>query len=213
MSELGVFIKDGGGSKRRAPFDTTGGLVVTPTSYPACDDKEVVAIYREYLKESGGSSDMRADGSSTPVEFSVSAHPDYDIYVSTVSFLISDAGAVLNEFGNLPALTNGCDFFYSSAAGEVTIAEGLKTHFEFIRLCAGQPSFGNGASAFKANNMSGISEGYMPVFSFSVFGMPWGARLQAGSVQSLVLRINDDVSTLDAFDAIAYGFTRKRGFE
>lgn len=25
--------------------------------------------------------------------------------------------------------------------------------------------------------------------------------------------LQDDVSTLDAFDAIAYGFTRKRGFE
>ncbi|NBT49980.1 MAG: hypothetical protein EBT12_00230 [Marivivens sp.] len=207
---LDVRIVDGAGGRGKGALDLGGGLTVTMNPYPAHSDVDITKIYRENLKNSAGSEDMRVDGSTTPVEFSVSADPEVDIFITTVSFLISDAGATLKDFGALAELTNGCDFYYSNSQGEVNIATGLKTNFSLIRLCSGLPSFGDGANAFRGANVTGTAEAFFPIFSFQTFGLPFGVRLAAGSVQKIGFRVNDDLSTgLEAFDAICYGFERK----
>lgn len=206
---LDVRIADGAGGRGKGALDIGGGLTVTMNPYPAHSDQDITTIYRENLKNSAGASDMRVDGSVTPVEFSVSADSEVDIFITTVSFLISDAGAELNEFGALTELTNGCDFYYSNSEGEVNIATGLKTNFSIIRLCSGIPSFGDASSAFRAANVTGISEAFLPIFSFQTFGLPFGIRLAAGSVQKIGFRVNDNLTDLDTFDAICYGFERK----
>jgi hypothetical protein len=40
------------------------------------------------------------------------------------------------------------------------------------------------------------------------FGMPWGIRLPKDSNLRLVLRVKDNTSGVDAFNAIVYGFDR-----
>ena len=96
-----------------------------------------------------------------------------------------------------------------SLKGTVTIHDALQTNFDFIRLCAGNPSFGDAAGAFRADNVSSTSEGYLPILDFrSTFGFKWGLRLKVGSQQKLILRVNDNVTGVDQFDCIAYGFTR-----
>ena len=38
-----------------------------------------------------------------------------------------------------------------------------------------------------------------------LFGMPYGIRLRKGTTDKLVFKVQDDLSTLVVFDAIAYG--------
>jgi len=82
----------------------------------------------------------------------------------------------------------------------------LKSNFDFVRLAGGKPSFGDGAGAFRAGNMFGTSEGYLPCVDFDeIFNLQWGLRLRKGTNDRIVLRVRDDVTGIDAFNAQCYG--------
>lgn len=205
-----VFLVSATGTGSGAKVNGFGEIICSQLPFPARLDSDVTSIYREYLKSADDSEDMKVDGSSSSVDFYIEAENDHDIYINNISFLISDASAALNEFGNIGELTNGCKLSYDDLSGENVIAESLKINFDFVRLCAGDPAYGDGATAFRANNVVGTSEAYFPTLKVAdVFGMPFGIRIRAGSTQRLTLTVNDDVSGVDAFNVIAYGFKRK----
>lgn len=152
---------------------------------------------------------MLVDGSVTPVDFFVEAPQDQDLYVTRISFIVVDQNMSLNNFGNIPALTNGVRLFYIDELGEVDIADALQTNFDIVRLCSGLPSFGDGTTAFIANNVDFISEGIIPILDLKdTFGFRWGLEFRNGSTQKLILRIQDDITGIDAMNVIVYGFLR-----
>lgn len=208
---IDIKIEDGHGAGYKAKFDPDGAVhtVVHPHP-PERIDANPILPTREFLTLGGDGSttSMLVNGATTSQEFTLEADPLRSTYISTLSFLIIDAGAALQEFGNLAALSNGCDLEWSTSdLGTTTIGSGLTTNFSLVRLCGGQPAFGNTTGAFIASNVSGNSEGVFPVLSFEkVFGIRYGLRLRAGSNDKIIFRINDDVSTMDAFNVIAYGF-------
>lgn len=203
-------IEDGSGNGNLAKVSNEGFLFTQEAPFPPSGEETKITIYREFLtlNNDGTTNDMRVNGSTTSQYFWVNAEPNFDIYITTLSFLISDAGAELDEFGNLPSLTNGCRLFYEDNNGEINVGTDLVSNFEFIRLCQGNPSFGNAGDAFRARNIVGNSEGYIPVFDFRNFGFRWGLKLKAGTNNRLVMEINDNVSSIDGFNATAYGFRR-----
>lgn len=206
-------IEDGSGKGYVAKVSPEGFLYTQEAPYPPASEETKLTIYREFLtlNNDGTSTDMRVNGSVTPQEFYIQGEPNFDVYITTVSFVISGPGAALNEFANLAALTNGCRFYYEDQNGEITIGDPLNSNFDFVRLCQGNPAFGGGASAFLANNVVGTSEAFIPVFDFRNFGFKWGLKLRAGSLDRLVLRVRDNLTpsaNLTGFNAIAYGFRR-----
>lgn len=203
-------IEDGSGNGNFAKVSNEGFLFTQEAPFPPSGEETKITVYREFLtlNNDGTTNDMRVDGSTTSQYFWVNSEPNFDIYITTLSFLISDAGAELDEFGNLGALPNGCRLFYEDNNGEINIGTDLVSNFEFIRLCQGNPAFGNAADAFRARNIVGGSEGYIPVFDFRNFGFRWGLKLKAGTNNRLVMEINDNVSSIDGFNATAYGFRR-----
>lgn len=196
-----------------ANISDENALLIQEQGLPPINPRGRAVVFRQFLTADGtssGSSDMRVNGSSTAVEFWVPANANYDLYISNISFVIADASATLNSFGNITALTNGCDVEYFADGSTTTIGTALKSNFDFVRLCLGNPPFGDGAAAFRANNVQSTSEGYLPVLDFKkVFGFTYGVRLRPGSADKLILRVNDNTSAVDAFNAIAYGFTRQ----
>lgn len=205
-------IRDGLGRGYRAAVEPTSGLLTAQLPAPPFGKENNVRLFRQFLTlegTAGGTSSMLVNGSSTNVDFFIQADPNNDRYVKTLSFVIADAGAAANEFGNLSALSNGCVLKYNDSRGTVTISDTLTTNFQFIRLCRGQPAFGDGAAAFRINNAAGASEGYIPVLDMAyVFGSPLGIRLKAGTKQRITLTVRDNVSALDAFNVNAAGFDR-----
>lgn len=205
-------IRDGR-TERTATVDASGNLHVAASVAPPNGKDQRVRIFRQYLTTDGtasGTSAMDVDGSATNVDYFVKAQPENDLYIASLSFVIADATQTLSEFANTnAALTNGCRLFYSDTRGEVDIHDALKTNFDFIRLCLGNPAFGDAAGAFRADNVSGTSEGYVPVLNMSaVFGLPFGVPLKVGTEQRITMRIRDDCTAADLFDCIAYGFER-----
>ena len=198
----------GSGNHWRINGEGEGNVVVHP--HPPRDEVEHPIPLRQYFTDNGrptGSNNMRVDGSVTPVEFSICADADVDLYVSAAAVVIADAGATLNKFGNLGTLTNGVLFeWVTQEFGTVVIHEGLKTNFDFVRLAGGKPAFGDAASAFRANNVSGTSEAYLPMIDFDeIFGLRWGMRLRRGTTDCLRFTIRDNVAGVDQFDVIGYG--------
>jgi hypothetical protein len=206
MAGKGVII-DGAGSGRCSHISDQFAVVVSDTGCPPLIQQKN-RIFREYLKNSAGSEDMTVDGSTTAVEFYVSANGDDDRYITTLSFVIADANATLNKFGNIAALTNGCQLFYETLEETVTIHDALKSNFDFVRLCLGEPAFALATTAFRAPNVVGTSEGYMPVLDLRRLVPPYGIKLDRGTTQRLVLKVRDDCTGVDGFDCIAYGFDR-----
>lgn len=192
-------------------IDNNGLINTVQQSHPVVDNAVFVKPFRQYFTDDGtssGSSDMRVNGSSIEQEFYIEAVDDKDIFIKTLSFEIADAGATLNDFGNLSALSNGIEFCWTTQSeGTVLIHEGLKTNWDVVRLSGGNPSFGDGTAAFRANNVSGSAEGYIPVLNVSeVFGLPWGFQLRKGTKDKLLFKVRDNLSSgMDTVDVIGYG--------
>ena len=203
-------IIDGHGSGDSLRISPEGAAQVVVHPHPPLVDDLITIPFRQFFTDDGlssGSNDMKVDGSTNNVDFFIAASQTKDVFIKSISIVIADAGATLNEFGNLAALTNGLTFSHvTGKEGETVVADDLKTNFDFVRMSLGSPAFGDGTAAFRANNVSGTSEAYIPVIDFAIlFGMPWGVRLRKGTKDKLVFTVKDDVQTVDDFNIIGFG--------
>ena len=148
-------IVDGTNTKQAAEVDDNNCLKEVGWPEPPLEYTQKLRVFRQHLTDDGlptdgSNQDMTVDGSSNNVDFYIGSSDTSDRFITMISFLIADAGATLNEFGNISALSNGCRLFYTDSAGEVDIADSLTTQFEVIRLCVGDPPFGDAAAAFRS---------------------------------------------------------------
>jgi len=182
-------------------------VVVHP--HPPKNELETSLPYRARFTNDAGSDAMAVDGSVTEQKFSLRAITDRDIYVNSISVRIADGGSPnLNKFGNLSPLTNGVKWQWTSTdLGEVELHDGIKTNLEFVRTGQKTAAIGTGTEAYLADvSGGGTSKAYLPIIDISEqFGKPWGIRLRKGTNDKLTFIVRDDLSTLDAFDAISYG--------
>lgn len=204
-----TLITDGLGTKNQCHVTPQNELLVTTTGCPATTEIDKCEIYRDFLETSAGSSDMKVNGSITNVEFYIQAADGADRYITQLSFEIADAAMTLSKFGNLAALTNGCTLKYQKTGKTVIIHDAIKSNWDLIRLCLGYPAFNDQATgAFIAANIFGSSEGIIPILDFTKLMPIYGLKLERNTNQKLIFTIRDDVSGLDSFNAIAYGFDR-----
>jgi len=204
---LNTVIVDGFGKGNRLKVNGEGEITATLHQHPPKDEAVTSIPFRSFFTTSAGSSDMLVDGSTTNVEFSINADSTKDTYIKSIIVTIVDAGAALNEFGNLTALTNGVLFVWETQdLGTTTLNDGIKTNFEFMRMALGNPAIGGGTTAYLASNVVSTSEAFTPVIDFNLlFGLQYGLRLRAGTNDKISFTIRDNVSTMDQFDALAYG--------
>jgi hypothetical protein len=208
-------LKDGWGTGKKLRISGEGYLHSVVHPHPPKSESDTLLPLREYLTldNDGSTIDMRVDGATSEKIFSINAShhsidpAKRDRYIARLSFVIADAGATLNDFGNIGALANGFEVrWVTDTFGSVTIAESLKTNFDFVRFSGGTPMIGDGTGAFRANNVSGTSEAYLPHIDFDeVFGVQWGFRLRHATNDRIEIVVKDDVTGVDQFDCIAYG--------
>ena len=185
-----------------------GELNVVVHPHPPKEDDTDISPYVSDFLNSSDSNDFRVDGSTTNIDFFVNADPVSDLHIKTISVIIADAGASLNEYGNLTALTNGTQLIWQTQdIGEVYISSAIQTNLDFMRATACNPSFGTGQDAFKADLSGGGADAYLPVYDLSyIFGLQYGVKLRAGTKDKLIFRIRDNLSTgIDEHNAVAYG--------
>ena len=198
-------IADGGGSKTEAFVKDNALLVTNYTSPPLLQQKTKIFVHKLTIDGTkGGVFDMRVDGSGTEVEFYIQAGEN-DRYITSINFVIADEGARLKEFGHITALTNGCALCYQRSGEEVCLSEELKTNWDFIRMSLTQTPI---AELKVQKDVEGKIDAYTPVIDFTKFMPPHGIKLDAGSDQKLIIKVRDNVSGVDSFNAVCYGFER-----
>jgi hypothetical protein len=210
-------ISDGKGSGRKAEVTKEHAVLVSDLKLPPDNTEIPIRPFRQYLTDDGLPNDgvnfdMQVNASAaSPVDYFITSAEDGDRYLDSISIIIADGGAALNEFGAISALSEGVEIFYEDAQlGNVVIADSLKSNFEFLRLCGkGVPGIGATTNSARYSNVEGASEGYVMTLDFSEqFGMPWGIRIPKDSSLRFVVRIKDNTTGVDAFNMIAYGFDR-----
>jgi hypothetical protein len=207
-----VRLADGHGSNKESKINGEGELNVVIHPHPPKDESSITLPFRQFFTDNGtstGSNNMAIDGSSTSVEFYISASQDYDIYIKTISAVIGDGGSPnLNSYGSLSALTNGLEWaYFSQEEGRYILADGLKTNLQFIRAAYTTGDIGTGTDAYLADVSGGVSEkSYLPVMDLSqTYGLPWGLRLRKGTTDKLIFCVRDNLSQLTTHDIIGYG--------
>ena len=205
-------ISDGNGDSYRLKVYEEGEIAITIHQHPVQDEKIVALPFRQYFTTDGsklGSNDMTVDGSTDFVDFYITASPDYDIYIKYITCEIGDGGApALNKFGALTALTNGVAFYWDTTEEPLyELHEGIKTNKEFIRIASDTAGIGTGTEAFLADVSGGGTEkSYLPNMDMEeLYGFNWGLRLRKGTNDRIVYRVQDNLTGLTTFNAIATG--------
>lgn len=200
------------GEERTIKIGEEGDLLATIHPHPPIDETIISLPYRKYFTSFDvfPFKDMAQDGSTTPIDFEVSALEDYDVFIKYIHVEIGDGGTPnLNKFGDLTALTNGVGWYwFTQEEGEYELHEGITTNKEFtIRVGNDSAGFGDGVNAFLADVSGGGSEkSYFPRIDIAEgYGMPWGLRLRKGSTDRIIFRVQDNLSALTTFNIVAQG--------
>lgn len=196
----------GGKALNELSVNADGSLNTYVIPAPPSVDQQALP-FAEYIKLDGtGTTSMVGNGSVTNLDFYIGAK-SYDVYVNTLVFEILDAGATLNNFGALAALTNGLDFYYfNQKNGKYIIETGLKTNYDMITLANFQPAYGTGNGAFLMTDAIGASEAFVGVIDLEdVFGLQWGLKLRANSTDRLGFTVKDNLTGVDFMTVKVYG--------
>jgi hypothetical protein len=188
-----------------------GEVSVVIHQHPPIDEEITALPFRGYFTdgEKAPSSDMNVDGSTNYVDYFIPASTDFDIYIKYITVEIGASGTPnLNKFGSLTALTNGVSFYWDSQKEPLyELHEGIKTNKEFIRIASDTGAIGTGVDAYLADVSGGGTEkSYLPSIDMSeIYGLPWGLRLRRNSLDKIIFRVQDDLTGLSTFNAIATG--------
>lgn len=207
-------------NKNRAIVDQDGSIIVKSVPIPTVSTRDDQFPLARYLTDNGqtsGSIEMNVDASVSSQEFYITSPQNADRYITTMLFSIFDnneASVQLKNFGNINnGLTNGFNVYYETEQGEIAFQQGenIKTNYETIRMCGMYPAFGYSTYGFKLDQVVGQGGtalyGYAPILDVrKAFGFQWGLRLRQGAGQRLIVRINDDLTTVNQFRCYITGF-------
>jgi hypothetical protein len=189
-----------------------GELSVVIHQHPPINEEIYSIPFRQYFTTDGlksGSNDMAVNGATNYVDFYITASSEYDIYIKYITVEIGDGGSPsLNKFGSLNALTNGVAFYWDTQVEPLyELHEGIKTNKEFIRIASDTGAIGTGVDAYLADVSGGGTEkSYLPNMDMKeLYGLNWGLQLRKGTLDKIIFRVQDDLTGLTTFNAIATG--------
>lgn len=150
-----------------------------------------------FLSNTAGSTEINTDGSTTSVDFAIRANTT-NIFIENIVFKIVDASMDFSKFGGIAELPNGCDLIYKTSRGEQLIYSGIKTNADLAQATGDNRSL-------IIDNFKGAENGYLPKLDTDYYGYRYGLKLRAKSIDELILRVNDNLSGINEFNAYAVG--------
>ena len=191
-----------------------GTMGVVYHDHPPVGDSVASLPYRDNFENAADSPFMMVLGSlAAPVDFTVEAVQGFDSYVKTISIEVTDTNPLGRLFGALPRLTNGVEFIHVTQAGGERVLTTFRSNFELIRLGGpSTPSWGSGTSSFLfPNAVAQNADSYLIAIDLAVsLGMTYGLKLEQGTTDKFIFRVQDDLTGLVSFTAIVSGQQVKR---
>ncbi len=198
---------DGTGGKTRARITDDEALqvsVVPPSNAAALTPEQLTRqkYYSAFLVDSADSPDMNIDGSTIPVEFKTKPVAGQAIHIRELRFEFESGKMNLNnvevrrfgDAGGAAGITNGLDAF-TEQGGEVQelFIEPTKRMSDFFRYVDGH-----------TNIVDGVAVGIDLLIWIWTFAED--VTLPEGTLDEIVVRVNDDLTALQKFRVIASGW-------
>lgn len=206
---LKTTIENGLGIEYLAEVTSSHALRVTQTERKASEipPEELTARkqFRDFLRIDGiadASTSMLVDGSTTPMNFSMTSEEGKVKWVTRTRLILNGDNLELNtndfrRYGDAaiaPGLTNGCEFFVGQSGEEISLfASPVVTIGDYMNY---QDDFENLVNAISAQSD----------FLLFDFIFPEPIALAAGVFDSIVFRINDDLTAIDAQYMLVSGY-------
>lgn len=202
-----TIIRDGEGTGYTAGVTDANALKVQvlPQSSRGIPPEDLSNLrqLREYMRDGSNSANMDVDGSTSSVEFQINAAVGLTRWITGIRVLLEGANFELNtqdfrRFGaattNNTPLSNGVDVeTIQSGTTTLITAEPIAYFGDFL----------NYVDSYK--NLVNSVASQVDFFSGDfVFDQP--VVLAEGSSDRVVVRINDDLTAIDSFRAIARGY-------
>ena len=140
----------------------------------------------------GSSRDMNVDGSGTPVDFTVVPTSSKMFYIARMVIFLEDQSINFNKFGGRAALPNGIDIEIKEggATRDPLNGESIKENLDMM--------------AYDADIYSAASDLLIAKIEFLRAGTV--IRLEDAESDYVTITVNDDLTTLDSFYIITYGY-------
>ncbi len=207
------------GLNNEAASVVDGGLVVSQVPAPSSSQDILTLPYVSFLTVDGDgiTEDLRVAGTlADPIDAYISAESGADIYINTISILITDSdvggGIALNEFGGISGgLVNGMVPFFQNKGEKLAFADRpLFTNFDFVRIGTLSPHLGEDDMSYRIRAAkNALDYSYLAIWDvtrLSPYGL--GLRLSANTKQRLGIEIRDDITSLSGFEILATGYRR-----
>ena len=201
------YIIDGTGSRRKAKVTLDHALLVTNLDRDGFDTEDAVLtrykLFRSYLLGPAGSKDMNVNGSSTPVEYSVTSDVGKVLYVTSLRVLLNGTYFELD--------TQDFRRFGTATTGGSPLTNGLTLNAEqggivtplFAEPIQRTGHFMNYADDFvNLKNSVGAQEDFLS-FDFH-FESP--VVLPESVNDRVVMKVQDDLSTILLFQVAVRGY-------
>jgi hypothetical protein len=193
---------------------TNHGELVTTFGNPLIPEKgepNHVQFFSQKVSSAGdgtGTVNLNVNGAVTPQVFSVNALNDRDIHIMKLVIVVIGTTVTHKTFGSLAALTNGVDVAAVESGKETAFISKAKNFADLIRQTAAERPFGDAATAFELQDVNAGNDD-MQLLPMDIGAlMPGGLRLGRQSVDKLIVRVNDDLTTLIEFAVRAMGYYR-----
>ena len=179
----------------------TNAIPLTSRGFSASDLANLRQL-REFLRDESGSINLNADGSTTPIEFSLEAIEGVTRWVTGVRLIFEGGNLEIStndfrRFGTAatsPGLTNGVEIETEQQGQTVTITKApVVTIGDFLTYSNAYLNLANSVAA---------GTDFLR-FDFR-FDQP--IVLVEGSIDRLLIRISDDLTPILKFQAIARGY-------
>jgi len=206
---IDAFISDGDGHGNVAGVteDSQLRVAVETGPPPAFGEPNKYRYYTSLLGTTGADSGT-LDMATTADSYYIGAQTNADIRVMMIVVLIGDAGSTHNDWGNLGALSTGCDLCLSQQGVDQIILDKAKTHGQALMQTGlfGYHSGGSNAGSFTLTNYTGTADAQSVVIPVGDI-VPGGLRIGKGSTDRLTFTANDDLSGLENQTVRVIGFT------
>lgn len=198
-----ITIVNGEGGQRRSVIVNENFALRIESSVPVVlpnGTPNRARYYNDYIYNAGDFN-MAVDGSVTPVEFTVAASPDYDLYITKVLILLASNQIANNKFADLAALTNGWSLYAVEQGEQTFIIQDVTTTGEMTIASGG--AFIDLANWNVANdNARSISINIAAAFPFET---QRGIRIGRGSKDRFAGLVSDDLSSISEFTVRVIG--------
>jgi hypothetical protein len=197
-------IVNGQGGRSTTAFVNQNHALRTESSVPEIQRPGTVnraRLFNGFVTNAAGVSNMNVDGSVTPVEFTLQASTDYDLYVTGIDILIASNSIANNKFGDLPALSNGWDLFVIEQGMQTDIVTAATTTGE-LTVRSTEPPLDLANWNPSNDNARSIRINIKASFAFDTYQ---GVRIGRGGKDRLVALVSDDLTGLSELTVRAIG--------